>query len=190
MRTTLLAGLALVVSMAPAAARDALPTWCTGGQHEYLNFQLDDGRVASICESDGWLMFTFGRLDEAPVAFYSGRQVAAAHLTAQLTCSGHEEAWTEYLTDLAAWAQVDAMERDLLLRLAAAGSTNGFLVLSGLTGLFSSTCYVFRHSGWTYAIDEALDRTHDFRFYSITRYSPDGEEQRFEQTYGENPYSG
>lgn len=177
-------------------------SWCTVQQAAYINFQLQNGKTVSICEDEGVLTYFFGHLDAEPELRYSGRILARLGGPAVLPTVDLFNGENVNLADLAGWTD-DPAERELLEELAGATGTNGFVAISGYTGSFSSSLYVFRNGGWQYEIGGVWGRTFNYpegteeyeklatyAEYQLTLRSPDGQVYRFEKTVGESPFVG
>ena len=83
---------------------------------------------------------------------------------------------------------LDDRERAALTRAASSADTEGFVVVSGSTGLVSEVVYLFRKDGWEYAIwrsDGRAERVPEddidvYRSTGVIAVSPDGKRHRYE----------
>lgn len=130
--------------------------WCAEGQAEALRFQTENGKTVSICEDDGVLTCSYGRLDGEPELRYSGRVLAYIDMTAVDVGSEVSEV---SLAELADDRVSDPETNELLRELSDAPTTDGFVVLNGLTGFTSSVRYIFRNGGWQYEVSATWGRT-------------------------------
>ena len=83
---------------------------------------------------------------------------------------------------------LDDRERAALTRAASSADTEGFVVVSGSTGLVSEVVYLFRKDGWEYAIWSSDGRAgrvpeddmDDYRSMGVIAVSPDGKRHTYE----------
>lgn len=120
--------------------------WCGSGATVVTSFQTyESGRTASLCRDDGgFLTYTFGRLGDEPESVYSGPVLGEAVGTAVM--------WGD-VSSLAELVASGGWRADPVVRqLAQARDTHGFFSIESLTGIYHQSVYVFRRSGWEYAI--------------------------------------
>ena len=174
---------------------NATGSWCADEEIELLNFRLENnGKIASICEDEDGLTYSFGYFDGDPEFTYSGKEIAGFRFHGAIVGYDGEHM---SLADLAAdeftilnalstpWNPSHRNANEFvneMKRLAGATSTSGFIVLHGLTGYTGSVSYIFRNGGWEYAISASWgrpiqvseDELEDYDDHSIMLRSPDG----------------
>ena len=141
-------------------------SWCGPGQTTAVNFTRENGKTVSICREGETLTYAYGSLESSePELVYSGPEVASL--------GGAARMWGDVEGGLC--GRGDDGE---LGELARARDTNGFVVFSGWTGLFSETAYVFRRDGWEYEVvdtwgrGQTSDTPEDYHESTITVRSP------------------
>ena len=175
----------------PASAAD-FPA--AGSDHPDVLVRFRDDqtdRVFTMHRLDGeQLMFSVREPGEPVGDEYAGPEIAWIRALASLWSDfepGIAEMEARLRDGRSTWT-LDDSERAALTRAASSADTEGFVVVSGITGLVSEVVYLFRKDGWEYAIwrsEGRADRVPEdemdaYRSMGVIAVSPDGRRHRYD----------
>ena len=156
-------------------------------EDEDINVSLlleENGKEVTIYqERENMLFYTYGVPNEEPEWEYRGPVLAQVIATATSWGESVESltALSVALTDAgsrwATWeADPDNIVAEAIAKVSHSHDSHGFICVSAATGMVSQSVYIFRTSGWEFAVSFIEGSFSDF--YSITALSPDGEMYR------------
>ena len=152
-------------------------------------------KIFAMYRRDGaQLMFSVREPDKPVGDEYAGPEIVWIRASASLWSDfepGIDEIEVRLRDGRSTWT-LDDSERAALTRGASSADTEGFVVVSGITGLVSEVVYLFRKDGWEYAIWRSEGRTDRvpaadmdaYRSMGVIAVSPDGKRHR----YGPPPF--